>query len=173
MESFWLYLAILIVKVFEVSLATLRIVLITKGEKVKGAFIGFFEIIIWVALAATVLTNIAEDPLKVLFYALGFALGNYTGSSLENYLAIGTTNIEAIVPKEYGKAISVSLRELGFAVTAVEAYGMNNKREILYLHVPRKKVKDTVELVKSYQNDVVITINDIKPIYGGYRMLRK
>ena len=80
-------------------MATLRIVLITKDERTKGAIIGFFEVILWVILVSTVLTNITADPTKVVVYALGFAVGNFVGSKFENYLAIGTTNIEAIVRK--------------------------------------------------------------------------
>jgi uncharacterized protein YebE (UPF0316 family) len=173
MSGILLYAVILFVKIFEVSMATLRIVLITKGEKVKGAFIGFFEVMIWVMLAATVLDNITSDPFKVVVYALGFAIGNYTGSTLEGYLAIGTTKIEAIVHKDHGKALSIELRKMGLAVTAVEAYGMTDRKEILILNVPRKKVKATVKLIQSYEKDVFITINEVKPIYGGYGFLRK
>ncbi len=50
---------------------------------------------------------------------------------------------------------------------------MHDKREILYLHVPRKKVKQTVNRIRDYKEDVVITINDIKPVYGGYKLHRK
>lgn len=168
-----LYVMILVLKTIEVSMATLRIVLITKDERLKGAVIGFFEVVLWVILVSTVLTNITEDPFKVLVYAFGFAIGNFVGSKLENKLAIGNTNIEAIVKKEHGKQLSILLRKMGLAVTAVEAYGMNNKREILYMHVPRKKVNETIKLIKSFQHNVVITINDIKPVYGGYRIIRK
>lgn len=173
MENIMLYLMILILKTIEVSMATLRIVLITKDERLKGAIIGFVEVILWVILVSTVLTNITEDPFKVVIYALGFAVGNYVGSLIENMLAIGTTNIEAIVKKEHGKQLSILLRKMGLAVTSVDAYGMNSAREILYLHVPRKKVRETVTLIKSFQHNVVITVNDIKPIYGGYKLIRK
>jgi len=173
MTGILLYLFIFFVKIFEVSLATLRIVLITKDERLKGAIIGFFEVIIWVILAATVLQNINEDPIKVVVYALGFAIGNYTGSVIENFIAIGTTNIEAIVHKDDGKELSKALRKMGLAVTAVEAYGMKDKKEILYIRVPRKQVNAAVKMIRSFQKDVVITINDIKPVYGGYRTIRK
>jgi len=173
MEGLVLYLVIFIVKIFEVTLATLRIVLITKDERVKGAFIGFFEVIIWVFVVSTVLQNITQDPFKVVVYALGFAIGNFVGSKLENFLAIGNQNIEVITHKADGKKISMALRDNGFAVTAVEAYGMTDKREILYLHVPRKQVNKTINLIRDFEKDVVITISDIKPIYGGYRSLRK
>jgi uncharacterized protein YebE (UPF0316 family) len=65
------------------------------------------------------------------------------------------------------------LRANGLAVTSVNAYGMNDKREILFMHVPRKRIKQTVELVREFESDVVITVHDIKPVYGGYRVLRK
>ncbi len=173
MSPILLYLVIFLVKVFEVSLATLRIVLITKDERLKGAIIGFFEVIIWVLVVSAVLQNITEDPFKVVVYAFGFAVGNYVGSLLENKLAIGNTNVEVITHKSDGKKMSKHLRENGLAVTSVPAYGMNDRREILYMHVPRKKVQPTVKLIRQFKEDVVITINDIKPVYGGYRVLKK
>ncbi|QMS85861.1 DUF2179 domain-containing protein [Candidatus Xianfuyuplasma coldseepsis] len=173
MNPILLYFLIFVIKVFEVSLATLRIVLITKNERVKGAFIGFFEVIIWVLIVSTVLTGITEDPFKVVIYALGFAVGNYTGSKLENFFAIGDSSIEVITHKIDGKKMAKHLRANGFAVTSVNAYGMNDKREILYLHVPRKRVPETIDIIRSKQDDVVITIHDIKPVYGGYKALRK
>lgn len=173
MTGIWLYIIILVLKMIEVSLATLRIVLITKDERVKGAFIAFFEVILWVFLVATVLDNITGDPIKVLVYALGFALGNFLGSKIENYLAIGNTNVEVITHRADGKKVSLKLRNEGYAVTEVSAKGMNDKRVILYVRVPRKQVKPTVKLIQQVENDVVITINDIKPVYGGYRMMRK
>ncbi len=173
MEGILLYFVIFVVKVLEVSLATLRIVLITKDERLKGAIIGFFEVIIWVFVVATVLSNITNDPFKVVVYALGFAVGNFVGSKLENYLAIGTTNVEVITHKVDGKKLSQELRENGFAVTAVEAYGMTDRREILYMHVPRKEVQSATKLIRRIVDDVVITINDIKPVYGGYKTMRR
>ena len=173
MTGLLLYLVIFFVKIFEVSLAILRIVLITKGEKLKGSIIGFFEVTIWLGLISTVLINITDDPIKALMYSLGFAVGNYTGSMIENYLAIGTTNIEIIAKEPFDKDIRIALRKLGFAVTIVDACGMNAPRKILHLHVPRKRVKQVVKITKSFQTDVVITINDIKAVYGGFGILKK
>ena len=172
-HQLWIYGFILVFKIIEVSMATLRIVLITKDERLIGALIGFFEVVLWVILVSTVLSNITEDPIKVVIYAIGFAIGNYVGSKIENYIAIGTTNIEAIVFKQDGNQLSTELRSRGFAVTTVDAHGMNSEREILYIHLPRKKVCNAVSVIKSIQDNVVITINDIKPVYGGYRTLRR
>ncbi len=173
LPPFWLYSIIFVVKIIEVGMATVRIVLITKGEKMKGSIIGFFEVLIWVALAASVLIDITEDPMKVVVYALAFSFGNYLGSMVEDKMAIGTVKIEAVIKKIHGKRVSLELRNLGFGVTAIDAYGKDDRKEVLYMHVPRKQTQQAVKLLRSFQEDVMITINDIRPVYGGYGILRK
>lgn len=168
-----LYLLILVVKIIEVTLATTRIVLITKGEKLKGALIGFFEVIIWLLLVSTVLKDISSDPIKILIYALGYAIGNYVGTSFEQRLGVGTVRVEAIVKEEDGTELVNTLRDNGFAVTVLEGEGMNHKRQVLIMHIKRKRTNELVNLIKGLQDNVVITIHEVKPIYGGYGVLKK
>ena len=70
-----LYIIIFFGKATEVSLSTIKTVLITKGEKIIGAVIGFFEVLLWVFVVSSILTNLSEDPLKIVAYALGFIFG--------------------------------------------------------------------------------------------------
>ena len=77
-----LYLIIFAAKTIEVSIATVRLVLVNKGERVKGAVLGFIEILIWISLVSSVLNNITDDPFKIIAYAAGFSLGNYLGVSI-------------------------------------------------------------------------------------------
>ncbi|WDV44641.1 DUF5698 domain-containing protein [Clostridiaceae bacterium M8S5] len=167
------YLLILFVKVIEVTLATTRIVFITKGERVKGAVIGFFEVLIWVMLISTVLTNLSEDPIKVLIYALGFALGNYIGSIVEEKIGVGTTRVEMIVKQENGDELAKVIRSHGFAVTLIQGEGMNFNRKVLISHIQRKRTNEFIEIVKEKEKNVVITINEIKAVYGGYGILKR
>lgn len=168
-----LYLLIFVVKVFEVSLSTTRIVLITKGERRTGAIIGFFEVVIWIILASTVLTGISEDPFKVIVYALGFSVGNYVGSMLETKLGIGTTRIEAILNAETDKGVLETIREEGFAATELDAHGSVGDKHVIIMHVKRKNADRVVNLIKSNASDACITINEIKAVYGGFGILRK
>jgi len=168
-----LYIGILIAKMFEVTLATTRMVLITRGERLLGAFIGFFEVIIWMILVSTVLANIMENPIKLVVYAIGFSLGNYFGSVFEEKLGVGTVRIEAILLEEHGDALVAEIRNKGFAVTVLEGSGMNCERHVLLLNVKRKRLKEVVNLLRDNQSNIVITINDIKPVYGGFGLLKK
>ncbi len=168
-----IYLFIVGAKIIEVSLGTIRMVLITKGERKIGAFIAFFEVSLWVILVSNVLNNIAEDPLKVIAYALGFSLGNFIGSWIEEKIGIGLSEMNVIVKEEHGLQLANEMRERGYAVTMMHGEGKLHPRSILLMYVPRKKVKRCVDIIKETQESAVITISDKKPIYGGFGMLRK
>lgn len=168
-----LYLIILVSKIVEVSIGTMRIVLITRGERVIGALLGFIEVIIWIIVVSSVLTNVAEDPIKVVVYAAGFALGNFVGSLLEQRLGIGNVRVEAIVREENGEKLANCIREKGYAVTVMTGKGMNSNRNILLMNIRRSDYQVVVKIIRDFQEDVVITINDIKPVYGGYGVLKR
>lgn len=168
-----IYFIILVAKMVEVTIGTTRIVLITRGERLVGAILGFVEVIMWVVLVSTVLIDVQNDPFKVVMYALGFALGNYVGSVFEQRLGIGNVRVEAIVMDEHGTELTTQLRNKGYAVTVLEGKGMHFDRQVLLLNIPRKNYSEVVDTIKTCQQNVVITINDIKPVYGGHGILKR
>ncbi len=147
---------------------TIRTVLITKGERTIGAIIGFFEVMIWIYIASNVMSDLANDPLKAVAYALGFSLGNYIGSRLEEKIGIGLSEIKVIVLEEHGKELVEMIRSEGYGVTVTKGEGKTTTREILTLYVRRKKVKYIVKRITDTQTNAVITTTDIRPIYGGF-----
>lgn len=169
----WVYVLIFFLKFVEVTISTLRIVIVTKGERVKGALIAFFEVMLWVFVVTLVLDDLMSDPFKIVIYGAAFASGNYIGSVLEEKLALGTINITAITGVKEGSKLAEAMREEGYALTSIHGSGRESEKLILYLHIPRKKVHETIDLLKEKSPGVVITVNEIRPIYGGYRGLRK
>ena len=173
MNPILLYVIIFVAKVIEVSMAVVRIILINKGEKKIGSIIAFFEVLIWLLLVASVLTNIQEDPIKMFIYALGFAVGQYVGSIIEEKLAIGAVRIEVIVKEMHSNEVIDFLRLKGYAVTSICAGGMNMPRTILLLYVPRSKIKAVVNEINKMDDDVVITVDEVRPVHGGYNRMRR
>ncbi|MDM8533204.1 DUF5698 domain-containing protein [Clostridiaceae bacterium HSG29] len=163
-----IYILILLAKIVEVSLMTIRTVLITKGERKIGAIIGFFEVMIWIFIASNVISDLANDPMKAVAYALGFSLGNYFGSRLEERIGLGLSEIKVIVKEHHGNDLVDKLRNDGYAVTVTKAEGKTTPRQILSLFVKRKNVKRVVNTITNSQKNAVITTTDIKPVYGGY-----
>ena len=88
------YIIIFFAKIVEVSISTVRIMFVAKGERAKAAIIAFFEILIWIVIVSSVLSNLSEDPVKAVVYAAAFAIGNYLGVFIEGklfHIGIGTS----------------------------------------------------------------------------------
>lgn len=164
-----LYIIIFCAKIIEVSISTVRLVLINKGERVKGALLAFIEIMIWLIVVSSVLNNITQDPIKVFIYAIAFSMGNFIGVTLESKIAVGLSSIQVVVNVENGEVLADSLREKGFGVTIIDGRGKNDSRKnLLFIQLKRKKIPEAVKLIKQTNPDAYITVNDIKSMMGGY-----
>ena len=164
------YLLIVLVKTFEVSIGTLRIKLITKGQRLYGAIVAFVEIVIWLIVVAKVLSDMS-DPWKILAYALGYALGNYLGVVVEEWIGLGSTKVEVVLNTEKTPEVVERIRELGFGVTVIDGQGRDQKRNVLLVIVPRKSVPKISHILEDAQ--AFVTITDIKPVYRGIGGLKK
>ncbi len=159
-------LLICLARIIDVSLGTIRIIMISRGNRALASFLGFFEVIIWLIAITQVLQNL-NNVVSYFAYGLGFALGNFFGISLENKLAIGTQAIQ-IVTEENLKTLSMLLREEGFRVTNLVASGISGQLDFLYVVVPRKRVKKVLDIVKEFDPKAFISISDVRSIYSSY-----
>ena len=73
-------------RICDVTLGTLRIIFVSKGEKNKAPIIGFFEVFIWIVIISQILAR-ANDLPAYLSYAAGYATGNYVGILIEQRIA--------------------------------------------------------------------------------------
>ncbi len=168
-SSIALYLFIFFGKILEVAVATVRIVLINRGERLKGSIIAVFEVLLWLLITGTVLTGFQEDLMRCLVFAVAFAIGNYVGSWMEDKLAFGLCSIQVIVPESSeSEDLVEKLRDNKFAVTMIKGKGKDGERELLFLHIKRKRIPQAVEIIKLNLNSAVIIVNDSKIIHGGF-----
>ncbi len=164
-----LYFVIFFAKIIEVTISTIRLVYINKGEKIKGTILAFIEISIWLVVVSSVLTNIAEDPMKAFVYAAAFSLGNYIGITIESKIAVGLASIQAVVNEESGQMLADILREQGFGVTIIDGKGKNdNRKNLLFIQLKRKRITEAITLIKENAPNAYISINDIKSMMGGF-----
>jgi uncharacterized protein YebE (UPF0316 family) len=167
--GYGIYFVIFFGKIIEVTVSTLRMVLINRGERVKGSIIAFFDILLWLIITGTVLQGYKEDPLRIVFFALAFAVGNYLGSWLEDKLAFGLSSVQVIVSESpESKMLAQVLRNEGFAVTTIQGSGRSGQRDILMLHLKRKKIPIALNIINHHHPGAVIVVNDNRLISGGY-----
>ncbi|HEY5575659.1 MAG TPA: DUF5698 domain-containing protein [Clostridiaceae bacterium] len=162
------YFVIFFAKIVEVSLMTVRTVLITRGEKFLGSIIGFFEVMIWLYIISTVLVGIQQDPIRMVVYALGFASGNYLGCMLEERLALGILTINVISSKDNGMKLAEILRDQHIGVTLMDAEGLHEVKKMLIIHAKRKRKSEIIRMIENSGLEAVVSVSDTKTVYGGY-----
>ncbi|HHT87664.1 MAG TPA: DUF2179 domain-containing protein [Clostridiales bacterium] len=164
-----LYILIFAAKTIEVSIATIRLVYVNKGERVKGAILGSVEVMIWILVVSSVLHNITDDPFKIFAYAAGFSLGNYLGVSIESKIAVGLASINVVVNEEDGDKLADTLRDNGFGVTIIDGRGKDDsKKDLLFIQLKRKRIPAAIKLIKETDPNAYINVNDVKSIVGGF-----
>ncbi len=165
----WIYFIIFFGKILEVTVSTIRMVLINRGERVKGTMVAFFDSVLWLLITGTVLDGFQDDPMRMVVFALAFAVGNYMGSWFEDKLAFGLSSVQVIVSEgPQSVDLADSLRKDNFAVTVIKGTGRNGNRDILMLHLKRKRIAEAVTLVNTMLPGAVVVVNDSKIISGGY-----
>jgi uncharacterized protein YebE (UPF0316 family) len=163
-------LLIFIARVTDVSIGTFRIILVSKGKKGAAAFLGFFEVSIWllaISQAMLHLTNIA----CFLAYGLGFAFGNFIGILIDEKIGLGLQAVR-IITRNTMEVLPMALRDAGFGATVIKATGGQGQVNIIFSIVPRKKVKFLLSLAHEIDPDIFISLQDIRSTDSGYMPLR-
>ncbi len=166
------YLFIFTARVIDVSLSTMKTLMVVQGRRKNAAIIGFFEIIIYVTVLGTVMSNM-DNVFNVLAYALGYATGNFVGITIEDKIAIGNSTAQIIIKEDMEDILANILRDNGFGVTIMEGRGKDSNKQVLLVVLERKTMGKLQDLVHNIDPEAFITVNSIKPIYGGYFSAKK
>ena len=164
-------LFIFVARITDVSMGTLRMILLVKGQRKIAAIIGFFEVMIYLIVLGKVVGNI-NKPLLIIAYCLGYASGNYVGSKIEEKLSIGRLLVQIIV-KEIKCGIVDALRNAGFGVTIFEGEGMDGSSYMLNVITERKKVRELKEIISEQDCGAFLTTMDVRSSLGGYFQPKK
>jgi len=157
---------IFLLRVSDMTLDTLRVLMVMRGKKGIAWVLGFFQSAIFILAISSVLTHL-DNPLNVIGYAAGFATGNVVGMWIEERLAIGHVSITIVSPRR-GTAIADYLREKGFAVTEIPARGKDGMVSLLSCSVLRKNVDDVRRLANEVDPEAFITAEDVRPVRRGF-----
>ena len=164
------YLFIFFGKILEVSISTLRTVLINKGMRVVGCIIAAIEYILWLFITASVLTGYQEDPMKAIALTLAFALGNYIGSWMDEKLALGLCAVSVYLPSgAESLQLASFLREKGFGLTVLDGQGIDGEQKyVLQLTLKRKRTNEAIAIINDFTPNAFITVGQVSSVKGGY-----
>jgi len=160
-------LFIFLARITDVSIGTVRIILVSKGNKLGASFLGFFEISIWLLAISQVMQQGLNNVASFFAYGLGFACGNFIGITIEEKLALGLQTIR-LISTETVDILTMTLRDAGYGVTVINASGAKGPVHILYVIVQRKKVKDVIRIASEITPDIFISVEDIRSVKAGF-----
>lgn len=157
---------IFIMRIADVSLATVRMLLIIRNRRFLAPVIGFFEVFIWLFAAGVAIQHL-ESTWHILGYAGGFAAGNWVGLWIEEKLALGLSAMQVFTPS-HGPEIAEALRGIGHGVTQFSGKGKDGAVEVIYSVVKRKDSREAMALVHAMDEDAFVTLGEVSAIQHGW-----
>ncbi|MFW5832289.1 MAG: DUF2179 domain-containing protein [Prolixibacteraceae bacterium] len=164
-DYFVLPFLIFIARIIDVTIGTIRIVMVAKGQKIWAPILGFFEVLIWLIAIARVFENLDNWP-AYFGYAAGFGAGNFIGLKIEEKLAMGVVKIQIITRKNANSLIE-NLKEAGYGITHHNAYGGKEEVSIIYSIIKRTDLSRVVEKIKFYNPNAFYSIEDVRFVSQG------
>jgi len=156
-------------RIVDVSLGTLRTVFFVKGKTIEPFIIAFFEVLIWYAVAREAIQTSGNAYLIAISYAGGYATGTFIGTKLSNKFVKGVVGVQIIVKEPSDKLVNI-LRKKDYSVSVIELknnYDGKNK-DMLYIQVNNKSINDLTNIIKKYDKDAFIVVNETKLVQNGF-----
>jgi uncharacterized protein YebE (UPF0316 family) len=163
----WVILPILIflARIADVTIGTLRIMFVSKGNRFIAPLLGFFEVMVWLIALTKIIKNL-NNPMTYIAYGAGFAMGTYIGIKIEDRLAMGTCIIRIITRSKANELVK-ALREEGYGVTFLDAHGNAGKVALLYSVIKRCDIPHFTDIIQKYNPKAFYSVEDVRFVNEG------
>lgn len=158
--AFAVPILIFVARIADVSLGTLRIVMVSRGYKFKAACLGFFEVLIWTIVVTELLQNL-DNWVNYIAYAGGFATGTYIGMLIESKLKVGTIIVRVITQNKF-EDLTEHLKLAGFTITSLDAEGGFGPVKIIFTVLKRKRWNEVVSIIETIDPKAFYSSEDVK-----------
>jgi uncharacterized protein YebE (UPF0316 family) len=167
-----LCIEIFLFRIIDVSLGTIRTIIVVRGKSLLAAVVGFFEVLIWFLIAREALNN-ASGIWVAIAYTGGFATGTFCGSLITKRIIKDTIEIQVVTSGAEPEIVS-KIRQAGYAVTVldVKASEYGGSKYLLIMEVNSRLLTEVKKLIKDLDPHAFIVLHDTKKVYDGF-MKRK
>lgn len=156
-------------KIVEISIQSLKTCMMVKGQRLKAAMLGFVECMLWGLVVSSIISTLGDNLLLLVFYCFGYAVGLFLGSTIENKIAIGTSNLELIANDESTELITAYLKENNRGYTVFGGHGSVDKMNMIFVVLPRKETPKVLrDIRKCCDNKVFVVASEVSKYAGGY-----
>jgi uncharacterized protein YebE (UPF0316 family) len=158
-------LLIFISRICDVTIGTIRIVMVAKGQKLIAPILGFFEVLIWLIAISKIIQNF-DNWICYIAYGTGFATGNYIGMIIEEKLAVGIVQLQ-IITRANARHLIEKLKAEGYGITHQDAHGAVEEVSVIYSIIKRTDLPKVDEIIQTYNPNAFYSIADVKFVNKG------
>ena len=164
-----LCIKIFFARIIDVSLGTVRILVLVKGKTFLAACIAFVELLIWFVVAREALTTIMTSWWIPISYAAGYSTGTLIGSFISEKFIKGFIGVQVISSNITEEDIA-KIRDNGYAVSIIDLENRDEDKNgrMLYIQIKKTKYNSLIKLLKSIDNHAFVVVNDTKHIENGF-----
>ena len=165
MNLLFLCVKIFFARILDVSIGTIRTLVMVKGKITITSILAFLEALIWVLVVKEALITEVDSILVPISYSLGYTFGTFLGSYIcKNHIKT-IVGLEIIV-KQNKKELINAIRKSGFAVSVIDL--KDNKNGLLICQVSHKSEAKLIRLVRKYDENAFIIVSDTKYVQNGF-----
>ena len=165
-------LLILIARIIETSLETIRTIYIARGHADLAACIGIAKTGIWLLSTGLVLTNLS-DYWNLFAYLAGYGLGTLLGMEIEKIISLGHVIVRLITPDD-PRPLIANLSGLGYGMTRIEGSGsFSNTVSIIFMIVPRPELGRLMDILSKEYPAILYTVEDVRNIKEGAKIFHR
>lgn len=154
-------LLIMLARVVDVTVGTLRVISVIDGRLKMAFILGFIEVVIWLSVISITLEKVGREPALALFFALGFSLGNVLGIVVERKIPLGNLTLR-VVGSEDVRTIAEKIRDIGLGATVIKGEGRSGERLLLFTFMPKKQLRAVRQILAPFRDHIFYTLD-----YGG------
>lgn len=166
MNPFLIVVLILGINITYVSLFTVRLILVIKGKRGTASLLAMVEVFVYIIGLQIVLDNLSS-PVYIAAYCLGFGIGVYLGSRIEEALALGYSVIQ-VITDTVNTSLPDKLRNYGYGVTSWLGEGRNGPRLIMQVLVKRTNERRLLERIEQEAPKAFVISHEPRQFRGGF-----
>ena len=168
-QLLYICIKIFLARIVDVSLGTIRTVLVVKGKNITPAIVAFFEVLIWFYAAREALSTNIDSMLIPIFYSGGYAAGTYIGTFISNRFVEGLIGVQVITKSSLEPKMLKEIRDSGFGASVIDLKNTHEKpkKYMLIIHLNKSKLKRLTKIIRKNDPDAFVVINENKYIQNG------
>lgn len=162
-------LKIFLARIIDVTLGTVRTVLVVRGRKNTAALIAFVEVLIWFLIAREALTTDITSWLIPICYAGGYATGTYIGSYITVNFMESLIGVQVTTKEASGDKMIKEIRDAGFGVSVIDLKNPSDShnKKMLMIQLNKSKLKVLTHIIRENDKDAFVVISDTKYVQNG------